>query len=463
MEFRRRDLLKKGAAAAAMLALPRALFPGEASAAASPGPPELDLREFLPSGFVADGSVDYSREIQACVSAGKRVFIPAGVWTCENVNIRGHRIIRGAGRANTVLKATPGSSRFVINCADGATGEWMPYSSISDIAISGGRAAGPLGAIYARYTTNWIFERITIYDFHGPSAVGLWLDHAYQTAIRDCYARMGSKSDGKKGRACFMISAAGADPVHTTHITFDNCLAQYSRTGFLFDALHARGGNMTVRQSAAGNHDYGIRIHDFYREMLIENTLIENTSVNGVRMTAKGASNIHNVTLRELTLYENTVALYGDNVNGLGMDRLRFVGDDAGGHTAFHLNNIRKLELGTYTVEDGAYDRMVAPGSIDPRITNLHRDDATPSVAVGGRRHTFRTQSTRPTTITAFDDGEVGQQITVIFSDDFTTIDFTGTALKGNGGADFRGSRGDIMTGVFDGTNWYFQVNDNTP
>ena len=35
--------------------------------------------------------------------------------------------------------------------------------------------------------------------------------------------------------------------------------------------------------------------------------------------------------------------------------------------------------------------------------------------------------------------------------------------LKGNAGADFVGAAGDVMTGVFDGTNWYFNVQDNTP
>lgn len=220
---------------------------------------------------------------------------------------------------------------------------------------------------------------------------------------------------------------------------------------------------MTVRQCAAGNHDYGIRIQDSYREVLVENTLIENTSVNGIRMTVGAPHNIHNVTLKEITFYENTTAVFGNNVDGLGMDRLRFVGDDNGGHTAFHLNNIKKLELGTYNIEDKAYDAVVAPGTIDPRISNLYLNDSTPTVEVGGKRHTFKTQSKNPTRITAFDDGVVGQEITVIFNDDNTTIDFTRTNLKGNGGSDFTGSKGDVMTGVFDGTNWYFQVHDNTP
>lgn len=449
------------------MAIPGVLKAGEAGATyiknGNLDSPELDLREFLPSGFVSDGSKDYSKEIQSCVSAGKRIFIPAGIWLCENINVRGYRNIRGAGRANTVLKTLPGASSFLMNCTDGETEDWPPYASISDIAIDGNGSGAAFGGIYAEYVMNWIFERITIYNFNNPAALGLWLDHAYQVVIRDCYVRMGSKGSGKKGTACFKLSATTADPVHTSHITYDNCLAQYSGTGFLFAPLGNRGGNMSMRQCAAGNHDYGIRIQDSYREVLIENTLIENTSVNGIRMTAGASHNIHNVTLKEITFFENTIAVFGNNVEGLGMDRLRFVGDDNGGHTAFHLNNIKKLELGTYNVEDKAYDAIVAPRTIDPRISNLYLNDSTPTVEVGGKRHTFKTQSKNPTRITAFDDGVVGQEITVIFNDDNTTIDFTRTNLKGNGGSDFTGAKGDVMTGVFDGTNWYFQVHDNTP
>lgn len=427
------------------------------------GAPELDLREFLPAGFVTDGSVDYSSEIQACISAGKRIFIPAGTWLCENLNVRGYRNIRGAGRGNTVLKIPASSTSWLINSSDGATGAWLPYSSISDLTIDGSSSTTALGGIYAEFITQWNFERITMYGFFNPAAVGLKLDHVYQTAIRDCNIRMGSAGAGKKGVACFQIGASTADPVHTTHITFDSCLAQYSGTGFFLSACGNRGGNMTIRTCAAGNHDYGIRIQDFYREVLVENSLIENTSVNGVRITTATACNIHNVRLEELTMYENTTAVFANNVDGLGMDKLRLVGDDAGGHTAFYITDVKRLELGTYNVEDTAYGTIVAAGSIDPRMPNLTLNDATPSVAVGGRRQSFKTQSVNPTTITAFDDGAVGQEITVIFNDANTTVDFTGTTLKGNGGVDFTGAVGDVMTGVFDGTNWYFQVHDNTP
>lgn len=86
--------------------------------------------------------------------------------------------------------------------------------------------------------------------------------------------------------------------------------------------------------------------------------------------------------------------------------------------------------------------------------------DATPSVSTD--RH-FKTANTSPTTITMFDDGTDGKLITVLIDDANTTIDFTSTNLKGNGGADWSPSSGDIMTGIYDGTNWYFDVTTGTP
>jgi hypothetical protein len=54
------------------------------------------------------------------------------------------------------------------------------------------------------------------------------------------------------------------------------------------------------------------------------------------------------------------------------------------------------------------------------------------------------------------------QEITVIIGDANTTVDFTGTNLKGNNGKDWAPSNGDVLTGSFDGTNWYCTVTNAT-
>lgn len=84
---------------------------------------------------------------------------------------------------------------------------------------------------------------------------------------------------------------------------------------------------------------------------------------------------------------------------------------------------------------------------------------ATPSVA-GGRL--FRTNNSLATTITAFDGGVLGQEIELHVNDANTTIDFTGTTLRGNAGVNWSPTTGDAMRCTFDGTNWRCQIIDCT-
>lgn len=91
-----------------------------------------------------------------------------------------------------------------------------------------------------------------------------------------------------------------------------------------------------------------------------------------------------------------------------------------------------------------------------------HRDPialdntGTPSVSSGTM---FETGGT--TTITAFDDGVEGQEITVLVKHAIT-FDTTGTTLKGNAGVDITAASGDLLRGVYDGTNWRLTFSDCT-
>lgn len=88
---------------------------------------------------------------------------------------------------------------------------------------------------------------------------------------------------------------------------------------------------------------------------------------------------------------------------------------------------------------------------------SLPANDTTPSVA--NRDGFYYTANSNPTTISMFDDGISGQVIHVIINDGNTTIDFSGTNLKGNNGGDWTPNSGDTMTCFFNGTNWYCRTN----
>jgi hypothetical protein len=87
-------------------------------------------------------------------------------------------------------------------------------------------------------------------------------------------------------------------------------------------------------------------------------------------------------------------------------------------------------------------------------------NDATPSVANGDH---FVTANGSATTITALDDAQfVGHEVFIEIADANTTIDFTGTTLKGNSGADWTPGNGDAMRCKWNGTNWLCQILDAT-
>lgn len=99
------------------------------------------------------------------------------------------------------------------------------------------------------------------------------------------------------------------------------------------------------------------------------------------------------------------------------------------------------------------------PGQI---IAPFADADTTPSVKSNDSDAVYKTANTGATTISDFDDGYVGQKITVIIADANTTIDFTSSGLKGNAGADWSPTTGDHMVCVYDGTDWYCMISDNT-
>jgi hypothetical protein len=90
-------------------------------------------------------------------------------------------------------------------------------------------------------------------------------------------------------------------------------------------------------------------------------------------------------------------------------------------------------------------------------IANFASTDTDPSVQNGVL---FKTNNGSSTTIDDFDDGATGQVIKVIINDTNTTIDFTTSGLRGNGGADWSPTTYDWMECFYDGTDWFCSVHD---
>jgi hypothetical protein len=101
-------------------------------------------------------------------------------------------------------------------------------------------------------------------------------------------------------------------------------------------------------------------------------------------------------------------------------------------------------------------------GIVSNNIKLFTDGDSTPDVS-DGVSNIYRTANTTPTTITDFSNGYQGQVINVLIYDANTTIDFTGTPLKGNNGVDWVPSDRDWMQCTYMSGNWYCSVHDTTP
>lgn len=89
-------------------------------------------------------------------------------------------------------------------------------------------------------------------------------------------------------------------------------------------------------------------------------------------------------------------------------------------------------------------------------------EDTTPSVA---KSIIFKTENINSTTITAFDDGVIGQEIIIILGDSNTIIGhLTGDGnIILNGAIDWSPEQNDTLTLIYDGNNWFEKCrSDNT-
>jgi hypothetical protein len=162
----------------------------------------------------------------------------------------------------------------------------------------------------------------------------------------------------------------------------------------------------------------------------------------------------------------------GDDGSVLNMTDWQVIGTSGEGPSNFFTND----DVSTCTVRLGKGRSDYQPTAIyksgdpitvepwdnivDPQFQTFTANDTTPDVSRGKLFKTNNNTSTK--TITMLDGGVDGAMVRIIINDAFTAVDFTGTNLKGNGGADWSPTSGDHMTCVFDGTDWYCDISDNT-
>ena len=127
--------------------------------------------------------------------------------------------------------------------------------------------------------------------------------------------------------------------------------------------------------------------------------------------------------------------------------------------TSYGANQRFKISLSKTDFTTKSYDDIEVFPHARVAFRSFADEDATPSVKGG---EAFKTANTQATTITDFNDTYDGQVFRVVINDANTTIDFTATNLKGNGGGNWTPTVNDSMDCVTDGTTVWCDISDNS-
>lgn len=186
-------------------------------------------------------------------------------------------------------------------------------------------------------------------------------------------------------------------------------------------------------------------------------TLMINEASSRIVEVANGNLTINDFALSNVTVNASTARVFlvstGGSlmVNGMeagatiqsGSIQLMFAGgSDRDGVWIRGLGSYTNMTPGTMT-NVRLMERLGAP------IQTFTASDTTPSVF---GFYQFKTNNASATSITTFDDGYPGQQITIIFTDTNTTISEANNIKLASS---FTSTADDTMSLIFDGINWY--------
>ena len=414
----------------------------------------IDARGVLGSNYPIDNSIEQSNTVTTTThsnagnfSAGDNVmismaddgfgdYIATFITTVVSANA-------GSG-VITLTERVPRSNLILIHKIT----TLIKNVSVRDLTIED----ADIGVVY-KYARDMEITRV---KFSSTNTYGLNIVGVKSSSVNECifdyeameiYGSIGGKIEsnafsGGAGLNTVAIGFSGGSEGNIAHgntmtdastFTVSIYVTQYSQRNIIYANKIYNLGNSVGIQIAGFSSSSG--------QNIVSSNIIGGNTSGGIGISYGGNT-------------DNNI-IYGNNIWNVNIGVLNGSGTNNGNFT---YGNVMSGVATPYSYSGSSYNNgFVFSGKIKlDRFIFFADADATPSVAAGSA---FYANNATPTTITGFDDGVAGQQITVFVITDNTTFDFSGSNLKGNGGADLVAQSGDslfcIETG---GWGWACQV-----
>ena len=417
----------------------------------------FNVREY---GATGDGSTNDAADIQEAIDAAEAaghgiVYYPPGTYNFTTALTQtGNNILHvGAGYSSKLVSGVSSGVAFYVNDNTAGGGSITGFQ-MKDLWIAGG--AGETTLLRCDYCLDGRMQNVKISDSTG---IGFYGGRAQNFVMAGCEVRdndswgidIGADAAGTQGQTFRALYNTIKDNGFTTAATGGIRLSGGSEHIVALNQIESH-------QDQANNKG----IHCLTDRTILIGNVFEANTVNiefgSGAVSCDGTLAAFNAAVGgefRFTQYTNCIAAF----NLLSGSWTATFGTDEGNkYTAWRYNvgtpgNITNSATAGKVIIEDLFNG--ATSDLQATFTSL---DATPSVA--GYR-VFRTANGGATTITNFDDGYTGKQITIIVEDANTTIQ-NGTSIFTDTGADLTPSNGDLLhfvalsgTGAGNTPAWY--------
>ena len=378
---------------------------------------------------------------------------------------------------------------------DEALAIWGWYNDVYNIVISGNLLSNPAGIALGTFgsqtagQTASVAENITISGNYISGKTNI-----LSGAKRIVFDGNSIKASTSAREGIMVQDSASLPGTYPTDISVsNNTIYNTLGSGIQFEAIRGIISGNTIH--TAGSH--GIDVNDGSSYVSVSDNYIYNATTMGISIGACSDITIQDNYVHtaaygirmatgsaqgHIIVKDNTIidpGTYGIDIDGGGTNAIDNLEVENNIIRASAATNGIYVHSGTYTgttvLNNKVYgattdielsgEAVLSQGNMkgDPftvPVESFSVNDISPSVL---EWDIYKTANNIAKTIIMFDEAVQGKRIKVLINDVNTTIDFTGTNLKGNAGVDWTPTTGDWMEGWFDGTDWYISVHDTTP